>query len=95
MPPVARLYDICTGHGCWPPRPNSQASGDVIVNNRGWHRQTDAWQVHCCPPPCHAGNLAAGSPTVIVNNLQGGRIADPVNCGSAVATGSPNTICGP
>ena len=94
MPGAARLADICTGHGCWPPRPNVQASPNVIINKRGAHRQSDNWAPHCCPPPCHGGILARGSATVFVNYLQAGRIGDPVSCGSFVATGSSNVIIG-
>lgn len=91
MPQVVRLGDKCTGHGCWPSRPNILASPDVFVNGLGWHRQTDAWDAHCCPPsPCHGGALASGSPDVYVNGLQGGRKGDPVDCGSACAEHSPD-----
>lgn len=92
MPPVARLGDICTGHGCFPPRPNISGSPNVFANMIPVHRQGDAWAVHCCPPPCHAGVLARGAPTVFANNRQVGRIGDPVSCGSLVATGSPNVF---
>ncbi|MDR3280933.1 MAG: PAAR domain-containing protein [Synergistaceae bacterium] len=92
--PAARLGDICTGHGCWPPRPNDQASPNVFVNGRGWHRQGDHWETHCCPP-CHDSTLASGSPTVFVNGKEAGRVGDPVACGSLVASGSPNVFCGP
>ncbi|GHV35150.1 hypothetical protein FACS1894187_07250 [Synergistales bacterium] len=97
MPPVHRLGDIDTGHGCWPPRPNVQGSPNVTVNSLSWHRQTDAWAPHTCPPipETHASVLAFGSPTVTVNGLQAGRIGDPVACGSVAATGSPNVTCGP
>lgn len=94
MPPVTRLGDVCSGHGCWPSRPNDTASPNVYANNIPIHRQSDHWVVHCCPPPCHDGVLAAGSPTVYINNLQCGRIGDPVSCGSTVATGSPNVFAG-
>ena len=95
MPPAARLHDICTGHDDWPPRPNIEGSPNVFVNNRNWHRQGDAWEVHCNSiPECHAGVLASGSSTVYVNNKQAGRIGDPVDCGSSVATGSPNVFAG-
>ena len=47
MPAVVRLGDICTGHGCWPPRQNIEASQNVFVNGRGVHRLGDAWAVHC------------------------------------------------
>jgi uncharacterized Zn-binding protein involved in type VI secretion len=97
MPLAARLADICTGHECWPPRPNDQGSPNVRINGRPAHRQTDHWMTHCCPeiPECHDSHLAAGSPTVRVNGLQKGRIGDPVACGSAVMTGSPNVNVGP
>lgn len=95
--PVARLGDICTGHGCWPPRSNVQGSPDVFVNNLPWHRQGDAWAPHTCPdiPETHASVLANGSPTVFINGKQAGRVGDPVACGGLVATGSPNVFCGP
>lgn len=95
MPAAHRLGDVCTGHSCYPPRPNIQASPNVFVNGIPWHRQTDAWAVHCCGPPCHASVLCAGSPTVFVNSLEAARIGDPVCCGSAAATGSPNVFAGP
>lgn len=94
MPAVARLRDTCTGHGCFPSRANSQASGDVFVNGRGAHRQGDGWTAHCCGPTCHGSTLSAGSGTVFVNGKQLGRIGDPVACGSAIASGSGNVFAG-
>ncbi|WP_041785148.1 PAAR domain-containing protein [Rhodospirillum centenum] len=96
MPAVTRLGDICTGHGCWPPRPSASASPDVFVNGIAVHRQGDAWAAHTCPsiPETHASVLAAGSSSVYVNGRQIGRIGDPVACGSSVATGSPNVFAG-
>lgn len=91
MPGAARLNDTCTGHGCWPPRVNIQASNGVFVNGRGAHRKTDAWQEHCCDG-CHGGRLAQGSPNVFVDGLQLGRCSDPVDCGSSVATCSNNVM---
>ena len=90
---AARLADLCTGHGCWPPRPNDQASIDVIINRRAAHRQTDHWAIHCCGD-CHDGHLQRGSQTVLINNLPAARIGDPVDCGSYVMTGSDNVIIG-
>lgn len=95
MPPAARLNDICTGHADWPPRENIQASPNVFVNSRGWHRQGDSWATHCnLIPECHGGVLASGSKSVFVNKKRAGRIGDPVSCGSSVATGSPNVFAG-
>lgn len=95
MPAAARLGDSCTGHGSWPPRSNTSGSGDVFINNKPAHRQGDAWAVHCNDTPvCHAGTLASGSGTVFINGKQAGRVGDPVDCGSAVASGSPNVFIG-
>ena len=93
MPSVTRLGDICTGHGCFPPRPSDSASPNVFINGIALHRQSDSWSVHCCGV-CHGSVLASGSSTVYVNNLQAGRVGDPVACGSSVAQGSENVFFG-
>ena len=93
MPGVCRLGDICTGHGCYPPRPNVQASPTVFVNGIAVHRQSDTWATHSCSS-CHGGVLARGCHTVFVNGLEMGRIGDPVSCGSHVAMGSSDVFCG-
>jgi uncharacterized Zn-binding protein involved in type VI secretion len=96
MPAAARLGDLCTGHGCWPPRPNVQGSPDVYIDGRPAHRVGDAWASHTCPSlsETHASTLAAGSPDVFVNGRPLGRIGDPVACGSSVATGSDRVFSG-
>lgn len=94
MPAVTRKGDLDTGHGCFPPRGNDQASGNVFANSIGVHRQGDHWPTHCCGIPCHDSSLQSGSGTVFVNNKQICRIGDPVACGSAVAQGSPNVFAG-
>jgi len=94
MPAVARLGDTCTGHGCFPPRANDEASTDVFINGLGAHRVGDHWQTHCCGPSCHDSTLAAGSATVFVNGKPLGRIGDAIACGSAVASGSGNVFAG-
>ena len=96
MPSVARLGDVCTGHGCWPPRPNVQGSPNVLTNGIPTHRQGDAWASHTCPaiPETHAGSLAGGSSTVMCNGSPIGRVGDPVSCGGVDASGSGNVIAG-
>jgi len=47
MPAAVRHTDICSGHGCYPPRPNNQASTNVFINDLGSHRLTDSWAPHC------------------------------------------------
>lgn len=91
-----RLADICTGHGCFPSRPNNQASTNTFVNGKGQHRKTDSWTQHCCPNNgCHTSVLAEGSPTHFTNGLESARIGDPVACGSYALTGSMDTYIGP
>jgi len=95
MPAVHRYQDKGTGHGCFPPRPNAQGSGNVFINNKGAHIVGHAWEIHgcgVCSP--HGGALAQGSGTVYVNGQQLGRIGDPVDCGSSCAEGSPNVFAG-
>lgn len=92
MPASVRLADVCTGHGCFPSRPNDQGSPNVFVNDRPVHRLGDHWVTHCCPPPCHDGVASSGSPNVFANDKARCRIGDAVSCGSSMATGSPNVF---
>ncbi|MFV1530516.1 MULTISPECIES: PAAR domain-containing protein [unclassified Phaeobacter] len=95
MPQVARITDQCTGHGCFPPRAATGASGNVFAEGLGVHRQGDAWAPHgCAVCPPHGGALASGSGTVFANGRVLGRIGDPVDCGSAVATGASTVFAG-
>ena len=93
MPAVTRLGDVCTGHGCFSSRPSVSGSPTVFVNGIPVHRQGDSWDTHCCVI-CHGGILASGSPSVFVEVRQIGRIGDPVDCGSSVASGSVNVFVG-
>ncbi len=93
MTAVTRLGDACTGHGGFPPRPSSSASGDVFVNGIAAHRQGDSWSSHGCGHTSHAV-LASGPGTVFVNGKMIGRIGDPVDCGSTVAEGSSDVFAG-
>ena len=94
MPAAARFDDTCTGHGCYGARKNDQGSGNVFINSKEAHRETDHWITHCCGPACHDSKLSAGSGTVYTNSLQQGRVGDPIDCGSAVAKGSGNVFVG-
>ena len=88
MPAVARFEDLCTGHGCHPPRKNTGSSPDVYANSKLVHRRGDSWGVHVCPPRVlapHGSVLKSGSKTVFANGKPIGRVNDPVACGSYVA----------
>ncbi|MDR1020449.1 MAG: PAAR domain-containing protein [Synergistaceae bacterium] len=88
MPLITLKGMICTGHGCWPPRPSVEGTSLFDVEGIPVHLQTHAWAVHCCPP-CHDSVLAEGSKLFDVGGLEVGRIGDPVACGSLVAEGHP------
>lgn len=95
MPKAVRLGDISTGHPhCYPSRPNTEASSDVLINGRGAHRLGDAWAVHgaCDDHSPHGGSAAGGSPNVYVNGKALCRIGDPISCGDTMATGSDDVI---
>ena len=88
---VVRLGDICTGHGCFPPRLNITASTNVSINGRGAVRVGDLWAPHTCETT-HTGVQVGGSLTVNVNGRPLARIADKISCGSFCAMGSTNTF---
>jgi uncharacterized Zn-binding protein involved in type VI secretion len=92
MPAVVRKGDICTGHGCFPSRPNIEGSPDVFVNGIPVHRVGDAWDSHCCGPTCHGGEQQTGSPTVFVNGRPVARVGDQISCGSLNLEGSPDVF---
>lgn len=95
MPAVTKLGQLCTGHGCYPPRVNSSASGNVFTNGIPTHRQGDSWVPHGCGDCSpHSSTTASGSSTVYVNGKQIARIGDPVSCGSKIAQGSGNVFAG-
>lgn len=95
MPPAGRLADIGSGHGCFPPSPTIQGSGDVFVNNRPALRKGDALLPHLCGQcPPHPRAMSQGSATVNINNKPASRKGDGINCGGSVSTGSADVIIG-
>ena len=96
MPPAVRAtQDICTGHGCWPPRLIVQGSDNVMTNNKPQARLGDALALHACPgSPPHGAVISSGSKSVNVNGRPMARVTDSVSCGGSCATGSGNVNCG-
>jgi uncharacterized Zn-binding protein involved in type VI secretion len=94
MPAATRFGDVCTGHGCFGPRVNDEASEDVFINGIGAHRVGDHWVTHCCGPACHDSVMETGSSSVFINGRAAARIGDMVACGSASAQGSPSVFFG-
>lgn len=92
--PTARQHDLCTGHGCYPPRPASEGSPNVFLNDRPVHRLGDSWFEHCCAKSCHDAVTIEGSETVFANDKPVSRIKDAVSCGSNILTGSKDCWTG-
>jgi uncharacterized Zn-binding protein involved in type VI secretion len=93
MPALVRVGDICSGHGCWPPRPCLTGSPNVRANGLPLHRLGDSWAFHCKPcgknPACHDAVLVRASSTIRINGIPAARVGDPLSCGSVCSTGSP------
>jgi len=93
MTAAVRLGDECTGHGCFGPRVNDQASINVFINGKGAHRMGDHWVEHCCVV-CHDGTMQEGSSKVFINGMAAARIGDAISCGSVAAKGSETVFFG-
>lgn len=93
MASATRMTDVCTGHGSYPPRPSCSGSPNVLTNGLGQMRVTDCYEAHC-HRSCHGGMLAAGSGSVFINNLPGGRSGDPIDCGGCAAICSTDVSIG-
>ena len=92
---AARLGDIGSAHGCFPPTPIIGGSADIIVNYRAAARKGDPLLLHgCgnCPP--HPRSISAGSSTVIFNHQPASRVGDAIGCGGSISTGSGDVIIG-
>lgn len=92
--PVVRLGDKSCGHGCYPSRPNIEASENVFVNGRGVHRVGDEWEVHGCVQCRHGGRASSGSSTVFANGKAVCRVGDSIDCGDVMCEGSENVFVG-
>lgn len=89
MPFVTRKTDVCSGHGCFPPRPSTSWSPNVYANSLNVERNGDGLASHCCGPPCHSSNWVGGS-SVYVNGKAIQKEGSPIACGSAGAAHSPD-----
>ena len=100
--PVARMLDLSTVDPCGaPPRPNTEGSGNVFVNNIPVHLMGMLWAKHACPgssphpsPPFVFDSTVSGSSSVFVNGIPLARMTDPISCGSVIGAGSGNVFAG-
>ena len=93
--PAARLTDMGSGHGSYPPTPIMSASPNVLINGRAAARMGDALVPHTKPKRSpHPRSIAAGSATVTINGQPAARVGDPIDCGGVIMKGSPNVLIG-
>ena len=91
----ARLGDIGSSHGCYPPTPTITGSPDVFVNALPANRVGDELVPHGCSDCSpHPRAVAEGSSTVSINGKPATRISDGVDCGGQLCTGSPDVFIG-
>lgn len=84
---VRKSVDVCSGHGCWPPRIAVSGSPNVKCEGQAVIRVGDSWAVHTCITS-HGGTQASDSPNVFVNGQALARVGDSISCGSSNAQGS-------
>ena len=92
MKGAVRLNDYSSGHGCFPSKPNIEASNDTFVNGRGAVRVGDAWAIHCCGSSCHSSVSSGGSPNTFINGRRGVRTGDDISCSDSAFDCSPDTF---
>lgn len=91
MQGAVRIGDLCSGHGCHPPRPVLDGSADVLVDGAGAVTVGSHWAQHRCGKNTHEGVSVQGSSTVFVNGKPKVRQGDAIDCGS-VASGASSTV---
>jgi uncharacterized Zn-binding protein involved in type VI secretion len=92
---AARLGDIGSGHGCFPPTPIISASSDVIIENIPAARQGDALLPHGCSNcPPHPRAIAGGAGSVLINGMPAARLSDNVDCGGVITSGAGTVFIG-
>lgn len=94
MPGAVRINDVCSGHGCFPPRRVLTGSSDVLVNGRGAVVLGSEWEEHRCGRNRHTGTSIGGSATVFVNGKPKVRAGDPISCGSFATSSSSDVLVG-
>ncbi len=100
MSGAARLGDMASGHGCFPPTPITSASSGVFINGIPAARQSDTAATHGCPCPntphgSHPRSISGGSQGVFIDGLPAARVGDAMDCGGTIISGSSDVIIGP
>lgn len=88
--PAARMGDVDTGHGKYPPTPITSGAGSVTIGGKPAARVGDTLAPH------HPGTrvITKGSSSVTIEGKPAARIGDPVNCGGVLAAGDGSVCIG-
>jgi len=94
MPPITRITDIGSEHGCYPPTQAIEGSSNVIACGKGVFRKGDSLEPHSCGDSTHNRHSEGSSSTVFVNSKGVVRVGDAVDCGGEMITGCSKVIVG-
>ena len=90
---VVRSSDLCTGHGCSPPRTSMSSSGKFFADGLPAVRVGDTWAVHGCKTnPPHIGTQSTGASKVFADGRPVALVGCAINCGSFNAQGSTSVF---
>lgn len=93
--PAARLGDLGSPHGSYPPTPILGGSPDVFINGRPAARQGDPLVAHAAPKrPPHPRQIAEGASSVLINGRPAARVSDAIDCGGKLSSGSTTVLIG-
>lgn len=93
--PAARVGDMQSGHGCFPPTNAVKGTPRVLINGKPAMTVGGMYVSHCCPKAgCHPPTQASGSGTVRMGGSPSARIGDRIGCGGSTITGSSNVLVG-
>ncbi len=91
---IVRLNDLCSGHGCYPPRKSITCSPDILVEGDYVCRYGDKLAQHGCPTCTYHGGTHIGERTSYGNGFAIQVKGDPIDCGSVCEGSCVDTICG-
>lgn len=94
MPAASFNGALCSGHGCFPPRPGIATATKTFAGGIAVLRLGDAYPIHTCGDNLHAGVVVVGSAKSFAGGIALARIADALDCGSVVAQGSDKSFSG-
>lgn len=95
MPKAARMGDIGSGHGCFPPTSITAGSPNVSIEGSPAARLGDSLAPHDCGNcASHGRAIAVGSGSVSINGKPAARVSDAIDCGGVIVSGAGTVSIG-